>query len=82
MSKKNPTVLESFKLAETLLGEIKSQQAKSHPKKEEKKPPKWLLGRETLYRPKETPEEYKKRWMKKLNLTEEEYRRLLISFLL
>ncbi len=82
MSKKNPTVLESFKLAETLLGEIKNQQAKSLPKKEEYNPPKWLLGRETLYRPKETPEEYKKRWMKKLNLTEEEYRRLLISFLL
>ena len=39
MSKKNPTVLESFKLAETLLGEIKNQQAKSLPKKEEYNPP-------------------------------------------
>ena len=82
MSKKNPTVLESFKLAETLLGEIKKHQVENQPKKEEKEPPKRSLGRETLYRSKETPEEYKKRWMKKLNLTEEEYRRLLISFLL
>ncbi len=48
MSKKNPTVLESFKLAETLLGEIKSQQAKSHPKKEEKKPPKMVIGTRNL----------------------------------
>ena len=82
MSKKNPTVLESFKLAETLLGEIRNQQAKSHPKKEEYTSPKWLLGRETLYRPKETPEEYKKRLMKKLNLTEEQYLKLQISFLM
>ncbi len=82
MQKKNPTVLESFKLAETLLGEIKKHQVENQPKKEEKKPPKWLLGRETLYRPKETPEECKKRLMKKLNLTEEEYLRLQISFLM
>ena len=76
MSKTKPTtVLESFKLAETLLGEIKKHQVEGQPKKEKKKPPKWLLG-------KETPEECKKRLMKKLNLTEEQYLKLQISFLM
>ena len=82
MSKTKPTVLESLKLAETLLGEIKKHQVENQPKKEKKKPSKWLLGREIFYEPKETPEEYKKRLMKKLNLTEEQYLKLQISFLM
>jgi hypothetical protein len=79
MSTPKPTVLESLQLAETLLGEVKKQQKIS---KKKIKPPKWLLGRETLFKPKETPDQYKERWKKKLNLTDEEYLRLQISFLM
>ena len=79
MSTPKPTVLESLKLAETLLGEVKKQQQISQKKID---PPQWLLGRETLFKPKETPEQYKERWKKKLNLTDEEYLRLQISLLM
>ena len=78
MSTSKPTVLESLKLAETLLGEVKKQQQISQKKID---PPKWLLGRETLFKPQETPDQYKERWKKKLNLTDEEYLSLQISFL-
>ena len=62
MSTSKPTVLESLQLAETLLGELKKQQQISQKKIDH---PKWLLGRETLFKPKETPEQYKERWKKK-----------------
>ena len=51
MSKTKPTVLESFKLAEKLLEEIKQQQNKNQFKKGNYHPPKWLLGNETWYSP-------------------------------
>ena len=53
MSKIKPTVLESFKLAEQLLEEIKKHKTENQPKVKSYQPPKWLLGRETLYSPKE-----------------------------
>ena len=53
MSKTKPTVLESFKLAEQLLEEIKKHKTENQPKVKSYRPPKWLLGRETLYSPKE-----------------------------
>ena len=79
MSKKIPTVLESLKLAETLLGEVKTKQQISQKMID---PPQWLLGRETLFKSKKTSQQYKERQKKKLNLTDEEYLRLQISFLM
>jgi hypothetical protein len=52
MSKKNPTVLESFKLAEQLLEEIKLHKTQNQPQSKVYHIPKWLLGRETLFSPK------------------------------
>ena len=51
MSKKNPTVLESFKLAEQLLEEIKLHETQNQPQAKVYQIPKWLLGRERLYVP-------------------------------
>ena len=51
MSKIKPTVLESFKLAEQLLEEIKQHKTKNQPKERNYQPPKWLLGNETWYSP-------------------------------
>ena len=51
MSKNKPTVLESFKLAEQLLEEIKQHKTKNKPKERNYQPPKWLLGNETWYSP-------------------------------
>ena len=53
MSKKNYSVLESLDLAEKLLAEIKKHKTENQPKVKSYRPPKWLLGRETLYSPKE-----------------------------
>jgi len=52
MQKKNPTVLESFKLAEQLLEEIKLHETQNQPQAKVYQIPKWLLGRETLFSPK------------------------------
>ena len=49
MSKKNYSVLESLDLAEKLLEEIKKYKTEHQPKVKSNRPPKWLLGRETLY---------------------------------
>jgi len=51
MSRKDLTVLESLKLAEDLLESTKKHQKYQKIEKEVKSPPKWLLGRETLYKP-------------------------------
>jgi len=51
MSKTKPTVLESFKLAEQLLKEIKQHKTKNQPQAKVYQIPKWLLGRERLYTP-------------------------------
>ena len=51
MSKTEPTVLESFKLAEQLLKEIKQHKTKNQPQAKVYQIPKWLLGREKLYTP-------------------------------
>ena len=51
MSKTKPTVLESFKLAEQLLEEIKQHKTKNQPQAKVYQIPKWLLGRERLYAP-------------------------------
>ena len=53
MSKKNYSFLESLDLAEKLLAEIKKHKTENKPKVKSYQPPKWLLGRETLYSPKE-----------------------------
>ena len=53
MSKKTYSVLESLDLAEKLLAEIKKHKTENQPKVKSYRPPKWLLGRETLYSPKE-----------------------------
>ena len=53
MSKKNYSVLESLDLAQKLLAEIKKRKTENQPKVKSYRPPKWLLGRETLYSPKE-----------------------------
>ena len=53
MYKKNYSVLESLDLAEKLLAEIKKYKTEHQPKVKSYRPPKWLLGRETLYSPKE-----------------------------
>ena len=52
MPKTNFTVLESLNLSRNLVKEIKNQQTKKDQINKKKKPPKWLLGRETLYEPK------------------------------
>ena len=52
MSKTKPTVLESFKLAEQLLKEIKQHKTKNQLQAKVYQIPKWLLGRETLFSPK------------------------------
>ena len=49
MSKTKPTVLESFKLAEQLLKEIKQNKTKNQSQAKIYQIPKWLLGREKLY---------------------------------
>ena len=51
MSKTKPTVLESFRLAEQLLEEIKQHKTKNQSKAKVYKIPKWQLGREKLYAP-------------------------------
>ena len=51
MSRKDLRVLESLKLAEDLLESTKKHQKYQKIEKEVKSPPKWLLGRETLYKP-------------------------------
>ena len=51
MSKTKPTVLESLKLAEQLLKEIKQHKTTNQPKEKNYQPPKWLLGNETWYSP-------------------------------
>ena len=56
MSNKDLKVLESLKLAEDLLEAIKKDQKVSKNKKKSKKinnPPKWLLGKEILFKPEE-----------------------------
>ena len=53
MYRKNYSVLESLDLAQKLLAEIKKHKTENQPKVESYRPPKWLLGRETLYSPKE-----------------------------
>ena len=60
MSTSKPTVLESLKLAEQLLKEIKQHKTTNQPKEIKYQPPKWLMGNEILYSP-------KKRRMKKNN---------------
>ena len=51
MSTSKPTVLESLKLAEQLLQEIKQHKTTNQPKEKNYHPPKWLMGNETLYSP-------------------------------
>ena len=51
MSKTHPTVLESFKLAEQLLKEIKQHKTKNQSQAKVCQIPQWLLGRERLYTP-------------------------------
>ena len=51
MSKTKPTVLESLKLAEQLLKEIKQHKTTNQPKEKNYHPSKWLMGNETLYSP-------------------------------
>ena len=51
MSKTHPTVLESFKLAEQLLEEIKQHKTTNQPIKKTYHPPKWLVGNEIWYSP-------------------------------
>ena len=53
MSKKNYSVLESLDLAAKLLAEIRKHKTENQPKVKSYQLPKWLLGRETLYSPKE-----------------------------
>ena len=57
MSTPKPTVLESLKLAEQLLQEIKQHKTTNQPKEIKYLPPKWLIGNEIWYSP-------KKRWNK------------------
>ena len=52
MSKTKPTVLESLKLAEQLLKEIKQHKKTNQPKEIKYHPPKWLMGNEIWYSPK------------------------------
>ena len=52
MSTPKPTVLESLKLAEQLLKEIKQHKTTNQPKEIKYQPPKWLMGNEILYSPK------------------------------
>ena len=51
MSKTKLTVLESFKLAEQLLEEIKQHKSKNQSLERNYQPPKWLLGNEIWYSP-------------------------------
>ena len=52
MSTPKPTVLESLKLAEQLLQEIKQHKTTNQPKEIKYIPPKWLMGNEIWYSPK------------------------------
>ena len=52
MSKTKPTVLESLKLAEQLLKEIKQHKTTNKLKEKNYHPPKWLMGNEIWYSPK------------------------------
>ena len=51
MPKKNYSVLESLDLAAKLLAEIRKHKTENQNKVKSYRPPKWLLGRETLYSP-------------------------------
>ena len=51
MSTSKPTVLESLKLAEQLLKEIKQHKTTNQPKEIKYQPPKWLMGNEIWYSP-------------------------------
>ena len=53
MYRKNYSVLKSLDLAAKLLAEIKKHKIENQTKVNSYRPPKWLLGRETLYSPKE-----------------------------
>ena len=52
MSTPKPTVLESLKLAEQLLQEIKQHKQTNQLKGKNYHPPKWLIGNEIWYYPK------------------------------
>ena len=52
MSKTNPTMLESFKLEEQLLEEIKQHKTINQQTEKKYRPPKWLMGNEIWYSPK------------------------------
>ncbi|MDC0625592.1 hypothetical protein OAP76_07975 [Alphaproteobacteria bacterium] len=52
MSTPKPTVLESLKLAEQLLQEIKQHKPTNQLKGKNYHPPKWLIGNEIWYYPK------------------------------
>ena len=52
MSTPKPTVLESLKLAEKSLQEIKLHKAINQPKEKTYHPPKWLMENEIWYSPK------------------------------
>ena len=52
MSTPKPTVLKSLQLAEQLLQEIKQQKTTNQPKEIKYQPPKWLIGNEIWYSPK------------------------------
>jgi len=51
MSTSKPTVLESLKLAEQLLQEIKQHKTPNQSKEKNYHPPKWLMGNEIWYTP-------------------------------
>jgi len=57
MYRKKYSVLESLDLAQKLIAEIKKHKTENQPKVKNYRPPKWLLGRETLYSPKERENE-------------------------
>ena len=57
MYRKKYSVLESLDLAQKLIDEIKKYKTKNQPKVKNYRPSKWLLGRETLYSPKERKNE-------------------------
>ena len=52
MSTPKLTVLESLRLAEQLLQEIKQHKTTNQPTKKTYHPPKWLMGNEIWYSPK------------------------------
>ena len=52
MSTSKLTVLESLRLAEQLLQEIKQHKTSNQPIKKTYHPPKWLMGNEIWYSPK------------------------------